>query len=354
MGTARWKNWDCCRGKTVKASNAEDIAALRNGHATASVEIQKLKRVVASLSSQLCQLKRGCTTIEMCTSVGYVLQRLRHKLILNAQSNPRPMKLSGKKRSLDSSEQSITLCTGDGLQVGILRARVECSLRQFEDFAGHIQANCSPDKVFFFPCFEETQKPLQCSGEFRVLFSIFADLAYHLGISSKSDRLEIARKCGSGLQGDLLRILATHKLYENDEQMPAEVFPGASCGEFQQQANLKTQENRNQQLAAQLYPILFRKSGEWNAVDKRSVHYLSLQSSPRPKLDESCSDFHAFQLKWRRAPDVSTRSWSRSITNSPHIHGSIEVIMPLTQTQERNLCVEVGGFASDDVWKRIL
>lgn len=330
------------------ADQESDIMAIREGHAALAVELQKVKRELASLYSQLSCHVHHRQPKKALTGVGTVLSRLRYKLATKAQMCLKPSHTLSNKKKTSDSETSVR--TGDGIHVGAIRIKVECTLHQFEGISRIIKSDAGPNSVWFFPDFALTQLPSRSSATFSILFSTFAELTNHIAVSSKADRLDMIRKCGSGPQGDILRMMGTLSYHKTDVHKPTYLFPGGSCG-----SDFDILCNQSQGTeAAQLHPVLTRKSREWNAVDKRFVHNVCLSKVSLPHLSEKTSELEAFQLQWRRAPDLSSRSWSRAITDEIHVHGWLEMIVPFVQTQGRQLCVEIGGLASDDVLQEII
>lgn len=90
-----------------------------------------------------------------------------------------------------------------------------------------MNSNTNRQTLTFIPDYAYTQLPAQSSAAVKVLFSNFAEMAGHIRIFSKADRLEIMRKCGSGPQGDILRMLGSYSYDRNDMKKAARLFPGA-------------------------------------------------------------------------------------------------------------------------------
>ena len=339
-------------GRTRTREDEEEFMNIREGHAALAVEIQKLKRELSSLTSQIRNQAPNRGADESCVGVTCVLPRLRYKLALKAQAGLRNVMKTSKRKSQNDSGHSVTVRTGDGIQTGIIKAKVDCTLRQFEDISRRVESNANPGTVTFIPGFAYTQFPSQTSCEFRILFSTFAELANHLGITSKADRLELVRKCGMGPQGDIVRLLGTYSFDKTEMSKPARIYLGSSCGSIIEVEKSLSSQRENS--AAQHHSVLARKSREWNVIDKRFVHDVQMEKLPLPRLSDDTAEEEAFQIQWRRAPDLATRSWSRALIHSVDVQGWLEVILPFVQMQGRYLCVEIGGLASDDIWDDIL
>ena len=329
-----------------------EIQSLRTGYSTLVVEVEKIKKELISQSQRISiKGNRGSDTYH-CSSAGCVLERLRHKLDLRMQARLRPVSMSTNRLGKQSSalEHIPQLHTGDGVHVGVIKVRVECTLGQFESVARQIKTTANSETVFFSPDFQHTQLPTPSSASFRILFKSLIELTSQIGVDSLSDLLEIARKCGTGLQGDLLRLLGTYQFDTKNASSASKIFIGTSCGRFEDD-NCQAERQAGNAQSTRKYPILSRVSRTWNMVDRRFLHPLQLDYSYLPALDEPVSETEVFSLTWKRATDISARIWSKEMTESRTVFGWLELCLPIVQVEGNHLCMEVGALATDAEWE---
>ena len=341
--------------RSVYESQQLQINALRSGYSALTVELEKVKKELLKHSLIVSKMIGANHESVQCSNAECVLGRLRHKLGLRMQAGLRSMSTGttrlGKRASSDSNN-ILQVHTGDGIHVGLVKARVDCTLGQFESIARQIKTTAAPGTVVFSPEFSHTQLPLQCSATFRILFKTFLEVSYQIGVTSLSDMLEMARKCGTGRQGDILRVLGTYEFNKEDNSSAARIFLGTSCSVHEKhrtdvQASIVSDET------VEKYPTLARVSRKWDIVDHRFLHQLKLEYSSDLALDDLASEIQAFSIKWKRATELGVRIWSKGMLNERTVFGSLEVCLPFIQVEGEQLCAEIGALAGDDEWEKL-
>lgn len=343
---------------TLEERHKTEIVSLRTGYASLSVEMEKVKRQLLTHSQLLNFVHNQKPGSESCSSAGCVLQRLRYRLGLKMQMGLRTLSSATGKRVAGPAEKTDNIRTGDGLLVDTLKVRVECSLRQFECIAREAKAVIPDQQVHFVPDFLYTQLPSQSSSAFRILFSTFYDMVSFVGVSSLSDVMEMGRKCGTGPQGDILRILGTYQFNGDNSGSAASIFLATSCGSATVDEAGSTSDGSGSPVndcnaPPETFPVLERKSRDWNKVDRRFTHPLNLTRKKLPPLNESTSRVQAFSIEWKRGGELGSRTWSKSMMGQAQVFGWMELTLPFIQVEGKYLCEELGGLANDDVWEAL-
>ena len=73
-----------------------------------------------------------------------------------------------------------------------------------------------------------------------------------------------------------------------------------------------------------------------------------------PDLVEECEQKHAFSISWKRAAETTGKGWSFSLSDEGHVFGWLEINFPFIQVQGEQICQELGGVATDDMWDELL
>ena len=159
-----------------------------------------------------------------------VLPRLRHKIALRMHASLKQYSAILGKRKCTESDQTSKQNIINGIYRDTLKVRVECTFHQSESISRHVKMRSAPGSAIFFPYYAYTKLPSECSTKFTILSKTFAQICKIIGIISTSDQKEMARRCGKGTQGDILRLLGTYEFDEKDKTAEVSFFPGTSWG----------------------------------------------------------------------------------------------------------------------------
>ena len=267
--------------------------------------------------------------------LGFLIRRMANEL----RSSPRrPVRPHQMQVTSSSVCESIT----QGLSRTTVRIFADCEQRVFEGIAKriHTVSDVLHSEPLFKPSYELTQLPREGCNLFSVYFGSVSDLCECKGIHSVSDRLVMMCRYGMRKGEGIMRVLGTVNEDLGEEAGAMEFFLGSSCGHNYGEIPAGGDQSR------QSVPVILRETSTWNAADRRYESPLRTETRQFSRkmrhacLEEGPGTGASFQMRWRRAADVSNRLWSCNITHSDIIFGQLEIVLPCIIVSGSVLCDE--------------
>ena len=135
-----------------------DIEAkpLRDGHASLTIELEKVKRKLVGITHQLKSFQTPANQQGICANAMCVLPRLRHKIALRMHASLKQYSAILGKRKCTESGQTSKRNIINGIYRDTLKVRVECTLHQFESISRHVKGSSAPGSASLFPYYAYT------------------------------------------------------------------------------------------------------------------------------------------------------------------------------------------------------